>query len=50
MVKFQFRYTDTLLCQELIHQFNGKITQNNNNYYVNSTLFTTFVTLIVYIQ
>lgn len=35
---------------EHTYLFNGKITQNNNNYYVNSTLFTTFAALIVYSQ
>ena len=44
---FSSIYTDTQLRIEHTHQFNGKFTQNNNNYYVNSTLFTTFATLIV---
>ncbi len=47
MVKLQSHYTDTSFRAERTYQFNGKFTQNNNNYYVNSILFTTFATLIV---
>ena len=47
MVKLQSHYTDTSFRAERTYQFNGKFTQNNNNYDVNSILFTTFATLIV---